>query len=239
MIYSAIWQIVKDSINTASDSLLFTTMWIKMTTTGIQKHTDINWCKNIARLSLVMLGNKFPNAATVTNPLHSAEKSLTTLGSEGNHITLCCLVPAALTDMWQHITRSHGRVAAVPSHPASQMLPPLSKDTWSPHESSPELPWLSAQDAESSRYLRREGWSLQWFRAGTTVRSEGSAFQDSHPSQQGEAARFSHAGFIHIHTTVTALRYCNRSSVCSYRRHCIEQFHYLISVFNHAYLIFS
>lgn len=66
-----------------------------MTTTGIQKHTDINWCKSIARLSLVMLGNKLPNAATVTNPLHSAEKRLTMLGSEGNHITLCRLVPAA------------------------------------------------------------------------------------------------------------------------------------------------
>lgn len=117
-----------------------------------------------------------------------AEKNLTTLSREGNRITHCSLALAALTDMWQHITWSHGRVAAVPCHTIWQMLPPLSKDTWSPPESSPELPWLSAQDAEISHYLRREGWSLQWFGIGSTVRSDGPAFQDSHPSQEGEAA---------------------------------------------------
>lgn len=55
----------------------------------------------------------------------------------------------------------------------------------------------------------------------------------------GTKNRFSHAGFIHFHTTVRALKYYSRSSACSYRRHCIEKFHYLISVFNHVYLILS
>lgn len=160
-----------------------------MTITGTQKHTyktgvralpgSVWWCSGT---------NCLMQPLWLFLCTGCAEKNLTTLGSEANRITHCSLVPAALTDMWQHITRSHGRVAAVPSHPGWQMLPPLSKDTWSPHESSLELPWLSAQDAEVSHYLRREGWSLQWFRIRPTASSDGSTFQDSHPSQEGEAA---------------------------------------------------
>lgn len=214
-----------------------------MTTTGIQKHTDINWCKSIARLSLVMLGNKLPNAATVTNPLHSAEKRLTMLGSEGNHSLPSCTGSTCLTcgsTLHGHTVEwllSPVILAARCCHCWVRTLDSLMNLLLNCHGFQPKMP--KAQVTLEERAEACSGAGLDLRRDLMDLPSRIVTPLNRERQSVGTKSRFSHAGFIHIHTTVRALRYYNWSSPCSYRRHCIEQFHYLISVFNHAYLIFS
>lgn len=236
MIYSSIWEIVKDGINRHR-------VWLSSLHNNVNQD-DHHW-NSEAHHDKTGVGAPSGSLtwSTETNCLTyppwlffftgcAEKRNLTMLGSEANRITHCPLILTVLTDMRWHITQPHSRVAAVPSHAGWQTLPPLSKDTRSPGESSPEPPWLSAQDAEDSCYLRRVSWSLQCLGSDPQwgVMALPSRVPTSLPRVRqtvGSKPRFSHSGFIRVHTTVRALKYYRRSSDCSYRRHCIDQIHYL------------
>lgn len=154
------------------------------------------------------------------------------LGSEANHITHCSLVLTALTDMRWHITQSHGQVAPVPGILANRCC----------HLR------VRTPDPLVNLLLNRHGFQPRMLKTHVTLeeRAEVCSGSGSDPQQDltalppsiathlkrvrqtvGSKTRFSHSGFIHIHTTVKALKYDHRSSDCSYRRHCIDQIHYL------------
>lgn len=236
MIYSGIWEIVKDGINRHC-------VWLASLHYNVNQD-DHHWNSETHRNKTAVRALSGSLTWSIeTNYLMwplwlflftgcAEKKSLTALSSEANHITHWSLVLTAWTDVRWHITQSHSQVAAVSSCPGWQMLPPPTKDTRSPHESSPEPPRLSAQDAEDSCYLWREGWSPEWFRIRPTTRSDGSASRRETSIRRvrqmvGGKTRFSHSDFIHVHTTVRALKYHHSSSDCSYRRHCIDQIHCL------------